>query len=56
MPVIAQADPKALVRYQFRLTPQTILVDAGGRVEKVWSGVLDASSVAEIERMAGKLK
>jgi peroxiredoxin len=56
MPVVAQADPKALVRYQFRLTPQTILVDAGGRVEKVWSGVLDASNVAEIERMAGKAK
>jgi peroxiredoxin len=56
MPVVAQADPKALVRYQFRLTPQTILVDAGGRVEKVWSGVLDESNVAEIERMAGKAK
>jgi len=56
MPVVAQADPKALVRYQFRLTPQTILVDAGGKVEKVWSGVLDESNVAEIERMAGKAK
>jgi len=56
MPVVAQADPKTLVRYQFRLTPQTILVDAEGRVEKVWSGVLDESNVAEIERMAGKTK
>ena len=54
MPVLTQLDPKDTVGYHLRLTPQTILVDGNGRVEKVWSGVLDDNNVAEIERMAGK--
>jgi peroxiredoxin len=54
MPVVAQADPKDIVAYQLRLTPQTILVDSQGRVERVWSGVLDDSNIADIQRMAGK--
>ncbi len=52
IPVLTQVDPKAVVDYHLRLTPQTILVDGSGRVEKVWSGVLDDSNVAEIQKRA----
>jgi hypothetical protein len=52
MPVILQVDPKSRVDYRFQITPQTILVNGSGRVEKAWSGVLDDTAVAEIERLA----
>jgi hypothetical protein len=52
MPVILQVDPKSRVDYRFQITPQTILVNGSGKVEKAWSGVLDDTAVAEIERFA----
>ena len=54
LPVVTQIDPKDVVDYRLHLTPQTILVDETGRVEKVWSGVLTDANVAEIKRMIGK--
>jgi peroxiredoxin len=54
MPVIAEVDPVARVDYRFQLTPQTILLDATGKVEKVWSGVLNDAAVAELkQRLSG---
>ncbi|MGB8129883.1 MAG: hypothetical protein WCG81_08820 [Candidatus Angelobacter sp.] len=42
------------MNYRFQLTPQTILVDRSGKVEKVWTGVLNDSAVADLElRMGG---
>jgi len=51
IPVLAQVDPRAVVEYHFHLTPQTILVGADGKVEKVWSGVLSAANMAEIQTL-----
>src|SRR5690348_11287043 len=48
MPVIAKVDPVARVDYRLQLTPQTILVDASGKVEKVWTGVLKDTDVSEL--------
>jgi peroxiredoxin len=54
LPVVTQVDPKDMVDYHLRLTPQTILVSETGKVEKVWSGVLTDANVAEIKSMIGK--
>jgi len=56
VPVIVQVDPAARIGYRFQLTPQTILVDRHGKVEKVWSGVLNDSAMAEIKQRAGVKK
>ena len=52
MPVFVQVDPKAVPEYHFHLTPQTILVGADGKVEKVWSGVLTPRDISELESLA----
>jgi hypothetical protein len=38
--VLTKFDPKYRVDYNLALTPQTILIDADGKVEKVWTGLL----------------
>src|SRR5690348_10711994 len=50
LPVILKADPRATVDYRMHLTPQTILVDPNGKVEKVWTGVLNDSSLADLKQ------
>ncbi len=50
LPVILKADPRATLDYRLHLTPQTILVDPNGKVEKVWTGVLNDSSVADLKQ------
>ena len=56
LPVILKADPKATVDYHMRLTPQTILVDPNGKVEKVWTGVMTDSAVADLKQRTGSNK
>jgi peroxiredoxin len=56
LPIILKADPQATVNYRFQLTPQTILVGSGGKVEKVWTGVLNDSALAEIKQLVGTNK
>ena len=53
LPVVTKVDPKDMVDYHLHLTPQTILVNQTGKVEKVWSGVLTDANVAEIKGMIG---
>lgn len=53
MPVLLKVDPRATVDYRFQLTPQTILVDHAGKVEKVWTGVLNDSSLTELQQRVG---
>lgn len=53
IPVFFQVQPQIVVSYRFQITPQTILVDGHGKVEKVWSGVLSDSALGEIKKMAG---
>jgi peroxiredoxin len=50
LPVFVQVDPLVRVNYHLQLTPQTILVDSDGKVEKVWTGVLNGSSLAELKQ------
>jgi len=49
-------DPQATVNYRFQLTPQTILVDSAGKVERVWTGVLNDSALAELKQRLGESK
>jgi len=56
IPMMNQVDPTARVNYHFQLTPQTILIDPTGKVEKVWSGVLDHSAVEELKQRTGASK
>lgn len=53
VPVVAEPDPKNRVAYEMNLTPQTVLLDAGGRVERVWTGLLQGEERAEVERTLG---
>jgi hypothetical protein len=53
LPVILKADPKATLDYRLHLTPQTILVDPNGKVEKVWTGVMTDSGVADLKQRTG---
>jgi len=50
LPVFLKVDPKVTVDYHFQLTPQTILVDHAGKVEKVWTGVMTDSAVTELKQ------
>ena len=50
LPVILKADPRATMDYHMHLTPQTILVDPNGKVEKVWTGVLNDAYLADLKR------
>ena len=56
LPVFVKVDPLATVNYRFQLTPQTILVDRSGKVEKVWTGVLNDSALAELKTRLGEGK
>lgn len=56
IPVFEKVDPQATVNYRFQLTPQTILVDPAGKIEKVWSGVLNDSTLTEIQQLSGASK
>jgi peroxiredoxin len=56
LPVIEKVDPKVMLNYRFQLTPQTILLDPNGKVEKVWTGVMTDSSVADLQQRAGGSK
>jgi len=49
VPVLTKIDPKQRVAYNLALTPQTILIDAGGKVEKVWTGVLWGEDKQDVE-------
>jgi len=48
---VAQVDPKSLVSYNLRYTPETLLLDGSGKIMNVWAGVLDAADLKEIERL-----
>jgi len=50
LPVFLKVDSKVTVDYHFQLTPQTILVDHAGKVEKVWTGVMTDSAVTELKQ------
>jgi hypothetical protein len=53
LPVFVQVDPRDTLDYRFHLTPQTILLDRDGKVEREWTGVLNDSSVSELKQLIG---
>jgi hypothetical protein len=50
VPIIAQVDPKSRVSYEMNVTPQTMLIDSRGKVEKLWIGMLSADERNEVEQ------
>jgi len=49
IPILTKIDPKYRVAYNLALTPQIILIDAGGKVEKVWTGLLQGEAKQDVE-------
>jgi hypothetical protein len=49
IPLLAEIDPKHKVAYNLALTPQIILIDPDGKVEKVWTGVLRGEDKRGVE-------
>jgi thiol-disulfide isomerase/thioredoxin len=56
LPVFFKVDPRVTMNYRFQLTPQTILLDGAGKVEKVWSGVLKDPDMTELKQRTGRNK
>ncbi len=56
LPVFEKIDPKVMMNYHFQLTPQTILLDPAGKVEKVWTGVMTDSAVSDLKQRIGGSK
>jgi hypothetical protein len=48
--VFAEIDPNDRVNYNLVMTPQTILIDSTGKVQKVWTGVLKGGNIEDLER------
>jgi len=53
LPVFEKVEPHVMLNYHFQLTPQTILLDPAGKVEKVWTGVMTDSAVADLKQRTG---
>jgi peroxiredoxin len=49
VPTLTKIDPRYRVAYNLALTPQTILIDAEGKVEKVWTGFLRGENKQDVE-------
>lgn len=49
VPIIAEVDPKSRVSYEMNVTPETLLIDPKGKVEKVWIGLLLPQEQTEVE-------
>jgi hypothetical protein len=50
VPIIAEVNPKSRVSYEMNVTPQTILINSDGKVEKLWIGVLSLDERNEVEQ------
>lgn len=50
VPVIIEPEPKVLINYLMHITPQTIVLDSDGKIEKVWVGKFVDEQKPEIER------
>lgn len=50
IPIIAEVDPKSRVSYEMNVTPQTMLINSDGKVEKLWIGLFGPDDRSEVER------
>jgi hypothetical protein len=48
--VMTDIDPKTVLSYRLRLTPQTILLSPTGVVKGSWIGVLDEKAIAMLSQ------
>jgi peroxiredoxin len=53
IPVIAEMDPTSRDSYDIKATPQTVLINSEGKVEKVWTGVIEPSDWPDLEQSLG---
>lgn len=51
IPVINNVARESRIAYNLRITPQTILIDPEGRVEKIWTGALRGEKQTEVEQL-----
>ena len=51
VPLLFQPEPKLVVEYAMYITPQTILLDSNGTVEKNWIGEIQPNQKSEIEQL-----
>jgi len=52
-PLMAEIKAEGRSAYKFHSTPQTVLIDASGKVEKVWTGLVRGEMRKEIEQALG---
>jgi thiol-disulfide isomerase/thioredoxin len=53
--VFREIDAVSAVSYRIRTTPQTVLINSQGKVEKVWTGLLSEADVLEIQQSIASL-
>jgi thiol-disulfide isomerase/thioredoxin len=53
IPAITDVNPKDRVNYELNITPETILIDADGKVEAVWGGVFGEEERNQIKGILG---
>lgn len=53
LPLIAEPEPNDRLQYRLFDTPQTIVVNRQGVVEKLWLGAMSGSALAEVESYFG---
>jgi peroxiredoxin len=53
VPIIADVEPRSRVTYEMNVTPQTILIDSQGRVEKIWVGLIQPDERTEMKQFLG---
>jgi peroxiredoxin len=53
VPIISDVEPRSRVTYEMNVTPQTILIDSQGRVEKIWVGLIQPNERTEMKQFLG---
>ena len=53
LPIIATLNSDCREAYQLKSTPQTILISADGRVENVWTGIIEGEKRKQVESSLG---
>ena len=51
--LMTEIKPESKSAYKLGMTPQTILIDASGKVEKIWTGLIRGEAQKEVEQLLG---
>lgn len=54
VPLITELSPKVRTAYGLSVTPLSVLIDADGKAEKVWAGLLQERELDEFKALAGR--